>query len=196
MKAHRLTRDERLEEVEMLRDSLREDIQKVSSLYSSDRSIPLDAVMRFNDLESKMEAKSLEDLTEKELITYHRDLEYISNLKSSSPEGALEASKDWTPIKDWLDSTSEYKRKKFWQAYDKIYSSGSTSLGYKYTAMEFITEAMGKMDTSTGKRMYSSGIANAFIDAFEQAQMIGGGEMSDEEIRAIFEDILSSRLQL
>lgn len=78
---------------------------------------------RYNDL-SKYDTQVIKDI--------HRDLNYISGLKSSTLEGAIEGEKNFGEIKIFLNGLSETKRKEFFDIYDKLYNFTKADIVEKY----------------------------------------------------------------
>jgi hypothetical protein len=182
-----LPRQELLDRIEELRQDLGADIGKVSALSVNNPSIPLDATVQFLQIEEDISGKNLTDMTDKELRSIYRDLNYIRDLESSKPSEVQRLGKEWADTATFLKQLSEEDRKSFWKTFSAMKAKGVTNLGFKYTVLENLALMI---DTSKDGEADLE-LAALFDKAYTTAMKEGQGKESGEWVRDYFMDLLS-----
>lgn len=120
-----------------------------------------------------------------DLVRYYRRAMRLNELKTSNVKGAVDAMNTIGKVRQYIDSLSEEKRKKFWEAYHKFYEY-SNDESYKYEVMaEALADTMSGDDVET----IVSNIITKYEDAQIEASDYGG---TDEAIRISFTKRLRS----
>lgn len=139
MKAENLSRDELIKRIENGLNSIG---SRVADIKEAGYRLGKDAVYRFEKLVENI-PEDLNSMSDKELRNTYRDLLYINDLKTSTLEGAEQASVMYKDIEDMLGKLSEPMRKRIWDLYNNLYSENKNigSALYKYDVLrEIVTE--------------------------------------------------------
>ena len=175
MKAANLTDKELRKEIRRLDRNLSRRIANIEGLGSS---APQYAINRYR--EATKDVKSLSALSNKQLVTLHRDLRYIDALKSSTVKGAKDVAIKFEPIREALEALSPNMRDKFWEIYGKLYErTGNTMEGFKYEI--FATN----VDYIYGGQEVDKAVFD-IINAYDETREQLGGSARDEEIKLLF----------
>ena len=117
MKSAQYNRDEYLRENRRLIRNLR---ARFGRQMGVDLSAPIYARTKFNEL-LQSTPRDLRELSDKELRTLNRDLNYISGLKTATKKGAEKAEKSFEPIREFLEPFSKDIKDKWWDIFQKQY---------------------------------------------------------------------------
>lgn len=181
MKASTLNRKEQQKEVRRLVKNLSRRIARIENLNLSGSQY---AINKYRQLEKTL-PKNLGKATDKQIQTLYRDLKYSDSLKTSTVKGAKETMKTFEPIREKLSILSKDTRQKFWEAYGKLYENSSTMANFKYELFDVLSDVMLQgVDTE----QLVLDIIDEYMNTLEQL----GGEVTDEEIKVLFTDKLTS----
>ena len=141
--ATQLSRKELLSLIRETRKELRGSLSEVREESRTSPNIPTYAVDDFDKLEKDIRKKTLKRMTNRELVSVVRKLEYIKQLDSSTLSGALEVANKFEPFKNYIGSLSKTNRNKFWRVYRRFYRETSqTAERFKY---EIFNEDVAEM---------------------------------------------------
>ena len=179
------SRDELLKESRLLYQKLN---RQIKAIDKSQKPLLRDATNRFKEFKKDFKYNDLSKYSDTMLKNAYRDLKYIDDLKSSTLEGAEEATRTFGTTKQFLDTLSQTKQKEFWDIYEKAYKNLMPSLvdKYKYEMFGILTnEMMLGQDTEE--------IFSKIQEAFDTAYEIGGseeekGELFAENLKLLFSD--------
>lgn len=181
MKASTLSRKEQQKEVRRLVKNLSRRIARIENLNLSGSQY---AINRYREIEKTL-PKNLGKATDKQIQTLYRDLRYVDSLKTSTVRGAKQTMKVFEPIKNKLNTLSKSTQDKFWEAYGKLYENSSTMANFKYEIFDVLSDVM-LQGVDTEQLVLE--IIDEYKDTLEQL----GGEVTDEEIKVLFTDKLTS----
>ena len=141
--ATQLSRKELLSLIRATRKELRGSLSEVREESRTSPNIPTYAVDDFDKLEKAIRKKTLKRMTNRELVSVVRKLEYIKQLDSSTLSGAREVANKFEPFKNYIGSLSKTNRNKFWRVYRRFYRETSqTAERFKY---EIFNEDVAEM---------------------------------------------------
>ena len=181
MKASTLSRKEQQKEVRRLVKNLSRRIARIENLNLSGSQY---AINRYREIEKTL-PKNLRTATDKQIQTLYRGVRYVDSLKTGTVKGAKETMKTFEPIKEKLSILSKDTRQKFWEAYGKLYENSSTMANFKYELFDVLSDVMLQgVDTE----QLVIDIIDEYMNTLEQL----GGEVTDEEIKVLFTDKLTS----
>lgn len=199
MLAPDLSLKEMRQEIYRLRRELRADLKEVRELSrTSSLTIPQDALKHMRDLEKRTTKSkggtAVSHMGERELRNLYRDLEYVRGLKSSTPEGASKSAITWQPVKEFLDSTTEETRDKFWEVYNKLVSNRYLEEKFKYEIFEILRQQTEYGNLSDIDESAMAQLVSKLDDFYEEFTMYYGDDASDFSRNAFksgFSDIFS-----
>lgn len=147
-----------------------------------------DAYNRFEQFKKDFKYNQFSKYSDEMVKTIFRDLKYIESLKTSTLEGAREATKTYGDTKRFLDSLSEEKQKQFWDIYNRAYKNLSPTLieRFKYDVFGVVTNEM-----LLGQDVEE--IFEKIVEAFDRAYELGEseeeqGELFAENLELLFSD--------
>ena len=124
-----LSRDELLADVRRLKSNIS---RQVKVLKEMGLDAPSPATIKWEEIKESTPSNPAE-LDDKSLKNLHRDLKYITELKTYNKKGYTSYVDRFLPIKSYLDAISSDKRDAFWEAYSKLYNENPLrGREYKY----------------------------------------------------------------
>ena len=181
-----LTPEEMREEIYDLRRELRPRIREIRE-FSKVSRIPQYAVNRMREIEKEMRETSVKNMDEKQLRNTLRDLRYISELKTSTMEGAIETSEKFEPLRDKLNTLPEDVQRKFWKVYDNFYNLVGYDQAERFKYELFQSNLI---DMVSGTDIDEKEVAKKIEEVYRRMTAITGGGGRTEDARLLFTDEL------
>lgn len=178
-----MTDEELRREIRRLTRNVEKRISRIEDL--GEQNAIQDAAKVFREYQKELPKDLKKVVRTQDLVKYYRRVKRINDLKTSKISGAKSALNTIGKVRSYLDTLSEDKRKKFWEAYHKFYEY-SNDESYKYEVMaEILDETMSGEDVETTV----SDIIEKYTEAQIEAEEYGG---TDEAIRISFTKRLRS----
>lgn len=178
-----MTDEELRREIRRLTRNVKKRISNIEGI--GEQNAIQDAAKVFREYQKELPKDLKKVVRTQDLVKYYRRVKRINDLKTSTVTGAKSALNTIGKVRSYLDTLSEDKRKKFWEAYHKFYEY-SNDESYKYEVMaEILDETMSGEDVETTV----SDIIEKYTEAQIEAEEYGG---TDEAIRISFTKRLRS----
>lgn len=133
--------------------------------------------------------KKLSSLSDKDLNSLFRQLEYINTLKTSTVKGAIKYQESFGKIFDVIEGFSKENKDKFWEAYGKTYENMPTiAEKYKYIIFDEIIDYQLQGGIDPDK--FAQEALNAFINV-----QLEYGEKDNETFRILYSQELRNILE-
>lgn len=178
-------------EIYALRRELRRDISKVKELALNDVSslTPTYAIDKMKSLEKEMRKYSVRKRSTPELVSLNRQLKYIRNLKTSTPEGALKTKELFQPIRNKLSQMTEDERKEWYKAYDELYNKSLNYEKFKYEIFDFTDKIFSGDNTEYIVDLVTNAYKEAEIKHKEETD-----EYDEDRVKVLLTEILKQFL--
>lgn len=160
---------------------------EVRELSKTSPTIPTYAVEHMKKLELKFRDKSVSNMSRQEMISVYRELKYISQLKTSTVEGAIKSADVFSPIADKLQSFSPELKRKFWEVFGKSYEENRLLDRFKYEIFEHIID---EVNSATDTDELTAKVLQAYQETVEEE----GKNVDDDKFRLSFTGTLSELL--
>lgn len=167
---------ELLEETQELYNKLKTATEEIEK---SGFRLQKDATRRFKELDAKL-PEDLSTLNDSQLTSVYRQLKHISELKTSTLEGAEEGYTLFKDIEDIVENLGPKVQQKFWEAYRRLYEENAdAAIRYKYDILNDITTAV---ENSRSKMKAIDDVERNIIHILN---LVSGGRTYDEAKRML-----------
>lgn len=157
--------------------SLRSDIKIIKGLSQDNPLIPTDAIDKMKKINRQLRKQSVKRTETKDLISLNRQLKYIRNLKSSTPEGATKTAETFQTIRNEISKMSEEERKKWFSAYSELYEKSRTFEKFKYEVFDLTDKLYGKMEAEDIFDLVLNARTQAEIELREESDIYNEGRL-------------------
>lgn len=136
-----MSRDELLNESRLIYKQLQKEMRRIGR---TSKPLLKDAYDSFQEFKKEHLLRQFSKYDTKDLKNVYRDLKYISQLKTATKEGAIEAIQTFGDTKKFLDSLSKKSQQEFWDIYGKAYKNLMPTMidRYKYELFEIVSNEM------------------------------------------------------
>lgn len=178
-----MTDQELRQEIRRLTRNVERRVEKIEKL--GEGNAIQDASKAFREYQKELPKDLRKVVRTQDLVRYYRRITRLNELKTSNIKGAKSAMDTIGKVRKHLDTLSEEKRKKFWEAYHKFYEY-SNDKSYKYEVMAEVLN-----DTMYGEDVEAivENIIQKYTEAHIEAEEYGG---TDEALRISFTKRLRS----
>lgn len=141
MLGSKLSKSEMIKDIKRLEKNIRQRAENISKR----EDLPQFGVESFRNFETRLKNKlgdkrNLSSLSDKDIITIHRDVRYLNKLKSLNIKGAEKARDIYVPFKERISTLSPQSQDRVYEIYDKVLDRLETMEDFKYELYDYIVD--------------------------------------------------------